>query len=651
MKKLFTHFLVLDIETSTHETIDKNGIKRPSAVWLSYGYCKLYTKENGIVKACYFRTWEELDEFLIEIVYRFIGFEIICYVHNLSYEADFMFKNLSLPSKMLCNNSHDVICCKMTKYQSIEFRCSYFLTSQSLAKLGEMVGLPKLDSEYRTILPADYITEEEKVYCSRDCDIVALAITKLYIPEYGTISNIPYTKTGRVRKKFSEFYKINKEKELKWDLMPDENCYDLLCNSFRGAITISNPKYTGVLLHNIESYDERSEYPSVMLVEKFPRYLKRIKGNPTTEYWIAKVKFKKIDSKYNWLWLSRYKMQEYEPFNSIFFNGKLHYSDEIVTTITNIDLDIINQTYVYESIEFIETAECYDVEYLPDSYYDTLETFSKLKYELKKELKKLNENDEKWQETSIDYMKAKNDFNSIYGMTVQKLMSPEYELDKNFIWYEKDTPYKKEDKQIKRNFLFGIYITAYARRNLIQAIIKNCPDTFVYADTDSIKYIQNKPFIETNKLLPFELESIPSFSGLGLFEHDEKYDDFITFGAKKYAYTIDGVAHATVAGLPKKIKTNEGYIDSINSLNEFYLGKTFDNCKLAKLYLYNGKSFMINDEDEIIELLNHNKETQQFLEDNNIQTNGGVALFRTSYTLNISSEDKEYLKDFYRREL
>jgi hypothetical protein len=525
------------------------------------------------------------------------------------------------------------------------------LSSQSLFKIGESLGYPKFESEYRTITPNDEITEIEQEYCERDCDIVAKYISNTCIPEFGTISNIPYTKTGRVRKHFNNFYKLNNEKDIGWDVMPNEDCYQLLCDAFRGAITISNPRYTGILLHNIDSFDEKSEYPSIMLNEKFPTLIKRVQNKPKTEYWIAKVRIKHIDSKYEWLWLSRYKLQEYDVYNTIFFNGKLHYSPEIVTTITNIDLDIINKTYEYESIEFLESAECYNVDHLPKSYYDILELFSKRKHELKLELKDINENHPNWMEKSIDYTKSKNDFNSIYGMTVQKLMSPEYELDKNFIWYEKEIPYKKEKRNLKRNFLFGIYVTAYARRNLINAIITNCPKTFVYADTDSVKYVMNVPFIETNKQLPDELNSIPSFNGLGLFDHDEKYDDFITYGAKKYAYTIDGIAHATVAGLPKKIKVDGKIKNSIDSLDDFYLGKVFNDCKLAKLYIYSGKQFIINENDEVIEITNHDEQTQKYLDDNNIQTNGGVALFKASYTLNITAEDKEYLKQFYRREL
>lgn len=650
VKGLLKYFCVLDIETSKYTRIIDGKIK-PTAVWLSYGYCKMYNANGEETKKCCFRKWDKLYDFLYEIQREYVGNRIICYVHNLSYESDFLFKNVSRPEKMLCNSTHNVISCTLESLPFIEFRCSYMLSNKSLEELGELMGFEKLKDDYSMILPKDTIPQNRLLYCERDCDVVAKYIADYCITEFGTVPNIPYTKTGRVRKKFGEYYKMANEKNLDWDIMPPEDCYELLNNSFRGAITISNPRFTGVILEDVTSYDEKSEYPSIMLKEKFPRTIKRCKGKPKTEYWIAKVKIINIDSKYEWLWLSRYKMQEYDLDNSIWFNGKLHYADYIITTITNIDFELINLTYEYESIEFLESAELFDVELLPESYFHTLIEYSKTKDELKRILKGKSENDDNYFEINMEYMKAKNDFNSIYGMTVQKLMSPEYELDKNFVWHEVDVPYKQQNKHLKRNFLFGIFVTAYARRNLIKAIIKNCPKDFIYADTDSIKFILKNEFIETNDPLPEKLNNVKSLNGLGLFEFDAHYDKFITFGAKKYAYEIDGMAHCTVAGLPKRIKRGDTLVSPIENINDFTLGKTFENCKLGKMYITNGYSLTLTEDREVERIYNQDNETTKFLKKNKIDTKGGVALFETDYTLDMSKEDKWYLKTFYRREL
>ena len=182
------------------------------------------------------------------------------------------------------------------------------LSSYSLAKIGEMVNLKKLDSDYRTIFPGDEITEEEWVYCERDNEIVAKYIVEIMLPEYGTLHNIPYTKTGRVRKKFKEFYD-KYETNPDWDLMPPENCYEALNKAFNGGITISNPLFTNIELFNVHSYDITSSYPFAMISELFPRKIKKIENDipkklDSKNHFIAKIRIKNVSSKFAWQWLS-----------------------------------------------------------------------------------------------------------------------------------------------------------------------------------------------------------------------------------------------------------------------------------------------------------------------------------------------------------
>ena len=110
MKTLGQYFLVFDIETSYQTQLQRiNGQEKemPCAVWLSYACIKLYNTFTGKARyKCQFREWEELRKFLLFIENKFCGQKILCFVHNLSYEADFMFKNLSRPSELLCNASH-----------------------------------------------------------------------------------------------------------------------------------------------------------------------------------------------------------------------------------------------------------------------------------------------------------------------------------------------------------------------------------------------------------------------------------------------------------------------------------------------------------------------------------------------------------------
>jgi hypothetical protein len=218
MKTTSYYFLVLDIETSTLF----NDEKEPTAVWLSYGFCNLYDCKGNRLNKCYFRDWITLQKFFILCQQKFVDKKIICFVHNLGYEFDFLIKNISRPNNILSNSSHAVISSCLNLLPQIEFRCTFRLSMLPLKEIGRLVNLPKLDSEYRTITPDDEVTPEEIEYCCRDCDIVAQYIAKILIPEFGYLRNIPYTKTGRVRKTYKSFYNemVKRDKcQPEWDLM------------------------------------------------------------------------------------------------------------------------------------------------------------------------------------------------------------------------------------------------------------------------------------------------------------------------------------------------------------------------------------------------------------------------------------------------
>lgn len=647
MKNCSYYFLVLDIETSElDEDIERNGniIKNPLAVWLSYGWIKLYKIDGTVVDKCYFREWFELIQYLSKIAFRFGYYKILCYVHNLSYEFDYLIKNIAKPKTILSNSTHSIISSVLENYENIEFRCTYQLSGYSLKKIGEMVGLPKLESDYRCIYPEDEITKEEIEYCERDCDIVAKYIVDVCLKEYGKLFNIPYTKTGRVRKVFKEFYDADKS-EKDWDLMPDENCYQALLDSFSGGLVLCNPIFCGLVLNNVHSYDIKSSYPYAQLSEEYPYTIRKsinIGKNQLTKFkfWIAKIKFINIKSKYTWCTLSMSKMNDYDIMESVWFNGKLAQSPYIVRTITNIDFEILNMTYDYDDFEILEFYPLEKYGKLPEPYIKTIEHFSIKKYECGIELDR-----NPTPENEREYMLAKNDFNSIYGMCVQKIMQSEYTIDENFLWIEKEKEYKKQDKHLKRNFLYGIYITAYARRNLVRAIIKNCPYTFVYCDTDSIKFIGDNNFIDTNPPL-LEYANNKSICKLGKFEYEGTYEKFKTFGAKKYCIVGEkykkkdnknGV-RMVVAGLPKNV-------NPLDNIDEFVCGKLFENCKLAKKYINNQYSFSVDCFDNSIIEVRDNRDLESFFLENGINTNGGVALYPTSYLLDMTESDKWYTEN------
>ena len=643
-------FGVLDIETSTYYVNEE-----PVAVWLTYGVIKLYDirQQKPIVKVR-FRDWDTVKEVFKRIESMYINSRTLIYIHNLSYDGDYIFKNVSRPAKILSNSSHGLISATLEDFPGIELRCSFKLSMQSLRKMGEQLGYPKLDSDYRFILPKDEITKQEWEYCERDCDVVGKYILKVLLPEFGTLRNIPLTKTGRVRKKFNEHYQET-ECNCVWDLLPPKDCYQAMLDAFAGGIVIGNPMFAGRVLYDVDSFDIKSSYPYAMLMELYPytieREYKPTKSMLQEKFWIAKIMFINIRTKFTWGWLSQSKMNDGDSITADFYNGKLLNAAYVTRTITNIDYELITKTYFFDDIEVLEFYHMYEYDTLPSPYIETIKDFATQKYDLSKACENVAEDDPKYLEIHIAYMLSKNDFNGIYGMSVQKLVQEEYYLDEQFVYRKANKEYVQSAKHMHRNFLFGIYICAYARRNLIRAILLNHPERLLYTDTDSVKLLADFIFHGTNRRMKKKFRNNPALRKLGIFEHDAHYDKFVYWGAKKYAYEKHGKVYTTVAGLPKTkgselkfYRTNLDELETLTHIEQFHPPMIFKDCKMGNKYIYLDHSF---DSEDGFDVLNYKQNigVQKYLEENGIKTNGGVALFKVSYSLDITKVDRRVINE------
>lgn len=118
-------------------------------------------------------------------------------------------------------------------------------------------------------------------------------------------------------------------------------------------------------------------------------------------------------------------------------------------------------------------------------------------------------------------------------------------------------------------YQWGVYTTAYARAQL-QDAIKLCGDKIIYCDTDSVKTLGNVPIEKLNAALKKRAETVGAWADdmngkrhyIGVFEPDGHYRQFITQGAKRYAFIKDsGRMGVTVAGVTKKIDEETEWID------------------------------------------------------------------------------------------
>lgn len=530
------------------------------------------------------RTWEDYKDLLNMLINRMYlnsKRRLIIYVHNLSYEFQFMRKHFKW-EKVFGMKEREVL--YALDDMGIMYKCSYLLSGYSLAKVAENLKSHKIrkmvgDLDYSLVhTPLTPLTPKEIIYCINDVRIVTAYIEEEIESNKKLIFNIPLTQTGFIRryvrnrtltekrngKKYRTHYYTNIHKLL---LEPSE--YKALKRAFMGGFTHANSKHVGDVCKNVSSFDFTSSYPAVMLSERFPmssaRYTngKQI-GNKKEldkllKYYLCvfDVQFFNLREKFtdeHYISESRCYLKEGVKAE----NGRVYKADKCAMTITNIDLFIIEETYIFDSM-VIGDMWYYYADYLPKQFIDSVINL----YEMKNKLKHVEGKE-------VEYMKSKQMLNSTYGMAVTDIVkdlwsySNRWECDKPVL----EEAIDKYNKSAKR-FLFypwGIFVTAYARRNLWLGILE-CKEDYIYSDTDSIKILNkekhDKFIVDYNKMIESKLKKMcnkrnidferlrPKGKLIGVWDYEGTYDKFKTLGAKRYMLDDEGNTQITVSGLNK----------------------------------------------------------------------------------------------------
>ena len=563
----------------------------------------MYVWQFGINGYCIIgRTWDEFVMMMkqVSILLNLNDKRrVIVYVHNLSYEFQFI-RSLFEWDKVFSIDLRKPIYAR-TK-DGIEFRCSYLLSGYSLAKLGEqlhhyeckkMVGDLDYSLMRHTGTP---LTKQEIGYCINDIKVVMCYIQEL-IEQYGSLTRLPVTKTGFVRKycralclrttdetgkKKPNWKYIDTIKGLRITGMEE---FSMLQRAFSGGFTHANAKYTDMVIENVDSYDFTSSYPYVMVSEKFPMSTgvkMNVKSWKQFDFLTSKyccvfdIEFTDIfatSENENPISVSKCIVHE----NVVENNGRVVCASKLVMSITEIDYKVFKQFYKWEKAR-IGAMWCYRKDYLPTEFINAILGL----YEKKTTLKGVKGKE-------VEYLNSKEMLNSCYGMCVTNPLRDEIVYE-NSDW---DTAHLTPQKQLemlqtyngsKNRFLFypwGIYVTAYARRNLFTGI-SECDDDYIYSDTDSVK-IKNgdshkEYFKQYNDLVGYKLRTACKHHGipfekiepktikgvnkpLGVWDYEGRYRRFKTLGAKRYmveeenALCVNGVNYKfslTCSGVNKK---------------------------------------------------------------------------------------------------
>lgn len=630
-----------DIETTTVE--DTNISEKPFGFMYQWQFC-------FIEEVVFGRTWEEFLYFLNQLsdgLQLNKNKRLVIYVHNLSFEFQFIKDFLDIES-IFAKDKRKVM--KFSCNQAFEFRCSYFLSNMSLAKFCEntegCVYWKNVDKyDYRKLRTyKTELTNEEKSYCY--CDVRGLAECIQAKLEDDNLATIPLTNTGYVRRSYRKVMQTRKNRKQFEKTRLDEHLYTLLVQAFRGGNTHANRHKVNQILSDVYSFDITSSYPSCIMMDDFPigKFTKvtissqeELEHNLKNKCCLLDVSFFNISTKYDvvipYIDIAHCKSKK----NIVNDNGRVLKADYVRLTLTEIDLQIIRDTYNYESFSI---HECYVARKgkLPSELRNKMLYY----YDAKTQLKDVEGKE-------YEYAKSKNMLNSTFGMMVTAIDHSEIIYNADTMIWDEEKPIIQEALDIfyksKNSFLsyqWGVWVTANARKRL-QRMINKVGIDLVYIDTDSIKF-QNtehiKEFEELNKELELQAKNndIPATAfnkdgkefPLGLWDNDGNYLDFKTLGAKKYCYNKlkkdkktgeeKEVFEITVSGMNKKLGANV-----VGNIRNFNINTTYENIGRTTSWYNDVKPHKIT------------------VNGDTFTTASNIGILDTSYTLGVTNEYWELL--------
>lgn len=626
------HLMTFDIETSTIEKTD--------GTFEGYMY-HWQVCIDGYV--CFGRTWKEFLTFLRKMNRALKNYDekhkLICYIHNFSYEFQFLYSWIKLENVFAIDKRKPLKA--ISKDFNIEFRCSYLLSNMNLKKFIENTPNAHYfkgsgDLDYKKVFtPNTILSMSELGYCYND--VMGLYEAIINLLKEDTLTTIPLTSTGYVRRECRNNMRKNKKNRKQFlDLKLDDKLYQLCKDAFRGGNTASNRYKTNFINYDVSSYDMSSAYPYAMISGLYP--ITPFQEETITSldmlddynnryctlayYSFEKVKLKKgvpfpyipyskciefIAPNYD----TQFKGKEY------CYNGRVLEAEFIKIAMTNYDYQIFINQYDYDEDNVrVEIFYYSHKGFLPKELTDTVIEF----FTLKSQLKGIEEKE-------YEYMKSKNKLNSLYGMIVTDIIRQEnLFMDQ---WEKGENSTLEEYYSKRNNFLtyqWGLFVTAICRTNLQKAIDKIGLDC-VYIDTDSVKFVGehdnvfeqiNQEMIDwcsQNDIINYVNVGNHKYF-LGLYDKEKGYSEFITLGAKKYAYNQNKKIGITVAGLNKKSGAQE--LERKGGLSKFKIGTEFLDSGRKTVYYNDDKKHFLT------------------VQGCQIENASNIALVDTTYTLGMT---------------
>lgn len=635
-------FITFDIETTSIECDE------PFGFMYHWQMCI-----NGLVLAG--RTWDEaLQAFtkLQEVYETNITRHLVIYIQNLGFEFQFMTDFIADKwgwEELFAVKSRKPL--RAVAKNGLQFRCSYLLSNMSLEYMTKLElkvrHLKQIgDLDYKKIrTPSTYLTDKEMSYCI--CDVLGLweYINARLEDEKDNLETIPMTSTGYIRRKCRRASeKEDGYRDMFKGLKMTPKFYELCKDAARGGDTHANRHLAGRIIENAESYDVQSSYPYVMCCKQFPMTKFQPYGELETRnefydllekhacMFRVVVENVKVKEQYASPYLSESKCIKYGK--PILDNGRLLKASFIYAAMTDIDWKIFDEQYTYD-IDSLCVTDMFiaDYGYLPESLRKVIVELFRAKSELKSLRDKCDKESEEYADLDYRYGKTKNLLNGIFGMMYTD------PVRESIIWNGEEWKEEKADVQksldkfwnSRNSFLYypwGIWTTAHARYHLAQLVKAAGQENVAYCDTDSAKGADFDigAIEKMNEIIREEVRAHEAYAyvdghyyDMGIYEHDESYQRFITLGAKKYAYEKKDKLHITISGVRK------GGAKELEKLENFKVGFVFKESA--------GSEFRYNSSP--IKMIEVNGEK--------IKTASNIAVLDGSYTIGITKEYEDLI--------
>lgn len=669
---LISDFATFDIETTTipadsDYAVDEDPYAIPY-LYQVYLFGRVWFFREDWQFKHFFETLEE--------ILRNRSAQLTIYVHNLSFEYQFLKSRVPLDFNTVFAMQSRRIAKVESKNHNLLFKCSYILSNMSLEKFtqnycDEQYRKDKELIDYEVIrFPWDVLENEIYYYGAMDVITLYHAVKSIMEKEGDTIKTIPLTNTGYVRrvcrtaclgdntkdyhteegKKTYPVYKRYKAMLIK--CMPTLEQYQMLRDAFRGGNTHANRYKAGQIIENVASKDFTSSYPAALIAyDGFPMgklmdCTASVQDPDRLQWYISKywlimeVVFLDLELRDPYHTPCPYipvAKTTHEKKYGIYDNGRiikqLGYTK---FTFLGIEWDLIKKQYKgrYKILRAFYTV----AGYLPNGLRKSAYEFYKAKTELKGVAGK-----------EYEYMKGKNRANSTYGMMVEQPVKNIIKVDDHGDIVE-TAPTAEEAQNMlldytkpkNRKFLlyqWGVTITAIARVRHME-IIDIVGSDFVYGDTDSVKYTDPEKyeplFDEYNKTwikyadqcgVPISAKTVEGKTEtLGILDTEKPAARFVTLGAKKYCYEdAAGDLHLTVAGVPKK--AGEAMLGKIENFKPGFVFSVPDSGSLK-------------DRQDWKKLLTYRDDLdmQLTIEGHTLPLKTCIAMTRTTYNLGITQE-------------